>query len=101
MQLKCGQCGAPFREPNLYLDRGIAVCSACGGVQRLPGPSASEGPNGSETPAARKPQGGVPAPTRFTVENDGLELTIQQRWIQWGLLFLLFFAIAWDSFLVG
>ncbi len=39
MQLKCGQCGAPFRDANLHLDRDIAVCSACGGVQRLPGPT--------------------------------------------------------------
>ena len=101
MQLKCGQCGAPFRAADLHLDRGIAVCSACGGVQRLPGPIISAAPNDSETPAARKPQGDVPVPERFTVENDGQELTIRQRWFQWGLLFLLFFAIAWDSFLVG
>ena len=101
MQLKCGQCGAPFRAADLHLDRGIAVCSACGGVQRLPGPIISAAPNDSETPAARKSEGDVPVPERFTVENDGQELTIRQRWFQWGLLFLLFFAIAWDSFLVG
>lgn len=28
-------------------------------------------------------------------------MTIRHRWFQWALLFLLFFAIAWDSFLVG
>lgn len=101
MQLNCGQCGAPFRAADLHLDRGIAVCSACGGVQRLPGPVTSETPHNAGASANRKSQGDVPVPDRFTVENDGMELTIRQRWFQWGLLFLLFFAIAWDSFLVG
>lgn len=101
MQLNCGQCGAPFRAADLHLDRGIAVCSACGSVQRLPGPLNPESQHNSEVPIARKPLGDVPVPARFTVEDDGMELTIQQSWFQWGLIFLLFFAIAWDSFLVG
>lgn len=101
MQLKCGQCGAPFREADLHLDRGIAVCSACGSVQRLPGPTASQSPSDSGTTASRKPSGEVPMPAQFTVEDDGHELTIRQRWFQWAMLFLMFFAIAWDSFLVG
>lgn len=101
MQLKCGQCGAPFRAADLHLDRGIAVCSACGSVQRLPGPTASESSSDSEVTPPRKPQGDVPIPAQFTVEDDGHELTIRQRWFQWAILFLMFFAIAWDSFLVG
>ncbi len=101
MQLKCGQCGAPFRAADLHLDRGIAVCSACGSVQRLPGPITSVTPNASEATAKQKPQGDVPVPERFTVEDNGQELIVRQRWFQWGLFFLLFFAIAWDSFLVG
>lgn len=101
MQLNCGQCGAPFRAGDLHFDRGIAVCSACGSVQRLPGPVGSESPNTPEASVARKPLGDVPVPTRFTVENDGMELTIRHRWFQWAFLFLLFFAIAWDSFLMG
>lgn len=101
MQLTCGQCGAPFRAADLHLDRGIAVCSACGSVQRLPGPSAPETPADSESPAGRQPLGDVPVPTQFTVEDDGHELVLRQCWFQWGYLFLLVFAIAWDSFLVG
>jgi hypothetical protein len=101
MQLKCGQCGAPFRAADLHLDRGIAVCSACGGVQRLPGPTVSEPRQAGDPSPARKPLGDVPAPAQITVEDDGHELTIRQRWFHWALLFLLFFAIAWDSFLVG
>ena len=101
MQLKCEQCGAPFRATDLQLHRGIAVCSACAGVQRLPGPTTSEAPNTSEASANRKSTADVPVPERFTVDNDGHELTIRQRWFQGALFFLLFFAIAWDSFLVG
>lgn len=101
MQLTCGQCGAPFRAADLHLDRGIAVCSACGGVQRLPGPIIPDAKNKSEGPANRKPSIDVPVPERFTVEDDGHALTIRFGWFQWILLFLLFFVIAWDSFLIG
>ena len=101
MQLQCGQCGAPFRAADLHLDRGIAVCSACGGVQRLPGPITSVTSNDSKTTVKQKPSADVPVPDRFTVEDDGRELTIRFGWFQWILFFLLFFAIAWDSFLVG
>ncbi len=101
MQLNCGQCGAPFRVADLHLDRGIAICSACGSVQRLPGPTASETSSDSEATSPRKPLGDVPMPAQFSVEDDGHELTIRRRWFQWAMLFLMFFAIAWDSFLVG
>jgi len=101
MQLKCGQCGAPFRGADLHLDRGIAVCSACGGVQRLPGPTTVESVNNSESADSGKSFRDVPIPEQFALENDGHELTIRQRWFHWALLFLLCFAIAWDSFLVG
>ena len=101
MQLTCGQCGAPFRAADLHLDRGIAVCSACGGVQRLPGPITSGATSDSEAPVNRKPSGDVPVPDRFTVDVDGSELMIRWRWFQAVLFFLLFFAIAWDSFLAG
>lgn len=101
MQLKCGQCGAPFRAADLHLDRGIAVCSACGSVQRLPASVGSGSSDDSELLPAPKPLGDVPMPAAFMVEDNGHELTIRQRWFHWALLFLLFFAIAWDSFLVG
>lgn len=100
MQLKCGQCGAPFRAADLHLDRGIAVCSACGSVQRLPGPTASESSSDSGAASPRKSAGDVPMPAQFTVEDDGHELTIRRRWFQWAMLFLMFLAIVWDCYLV-
>lgn len=101
MQLKCGQCGAPFRAADLHLDRGIAVCSACGSVQRLPGPTTAVSSTESGAVSSGKASGDVPMPAQFTVEDNGHELTIRQRWFQWAMLILMFFAIAWDSFLVG
>ena len=101
MQLKCEQCGSPFRSADLHLERGLATCAACGGVQRLPGPVANEARHTSQPSLPSKPAGDVPVPDRFTVTDEGHELTIQYRWFQWALFFLLFFAIAWDSFLIG
>jgi hypothetical protein len=101
LQLNCKQCGAPLRESDLRLDRGIAVCSSCGGVQRLPGPVAPRAPEDSGGPVSRKPPGEVPVPDRFVIEELGNQLTIRYRWFHAALFFLLFFTIAWDSFLVG
>ncbi|HLQ46148.1 MAG TPA: hypothetical protein VK137_15510, partial [Planctomycetaceae bacterium] len=101
LQLKCEQCGAPFRATDLHLERGLATCAACGGVQRLPEPVAADVRGGEERPSSRKPPGDVPVPARFTIENNGTELVIRRSWFQFGLFFLLFFAIAWDSFLIG
>ena len=51
--------------------------------------------------STRKSPGNVPIPPRFTVEDNGQELVIRERWFQGSLFFLLFFVIAWDCFLVG
>ena len=101
VQLKCEQCGAPYRAADLRLDRSLATCAACGGVQRLPGPVASESCDTSQPSSPSKSVGDVAVPDRFTVTDEGQELTIQYRWFRWVMLFLLFFAIAWDSFLIG
>src|SRR6185503_9809473 len=44
----------------------------------------------------------VPIPERYTVSRHGDELSISWRWFKPGQhLFLLFFVIAWDAFLVN
>ncbi len=101
MQLKCGQCGAPFRAGDLHLQRGIATCGACGGVQQLPDRSVPADNSTKTQSRAAKPLGDVPLPARMTVDNDGMQLAIRLSWFQWPLVFLLFCAIAWDSFLMG
>jgi hypothetical protein len=42
----------------------------------------------------------VPIPDRFTVARAGDELTVSWRWFKPHHIFMLFFVIAWDAFLV-
>lgn len=101
MQLKCEQCGAPFQATDLHLERGLAICRACGGVQHLPQRSLpDDGSDSAPHNTPRKPTSDVPLPAQFSLDDDGRNLTIRQRWFHPALFFLLFFAIAWDSFLV-
>jgi hypothetical protein len=59
-------------------------------VDRLkkPGPAA----------AVEEPQ--IPIPERFNVTRTANELTVRWRWFRAQHVFMLFFAIAWDAFLV-
>ena len=109
MQLECEQCGAPMREADLRLDRGIAVCARCGGVRVLPehvGRNESNSANEDDGKARENEndhadQQLVPVPSRFEVENQPGELIIRWRWFHPAMFILLVFAIAWDSFVIG
>jgi hypothetical protein len=100
MQLKCEQCGAPFQAKDLHLERGLATCSACGSVQQLPQRPQPESHDDAQAADRAKPKQVVPIPSRFVVTDEGSELTIHYRWFTPVIIFLAFFAIAWDSFLV-
>lgn len=89
--LTCPSCRSAISEQGLDLARGIAKCSHCGALALLP---ASARPERSlERPA-------VPLPERVTLRElpDGVELRV--RWFTPLVWFLLFFVIAWDSFLI-
>lgn len=50
--------------------------------------------------AAFRERGEVPMPTRMRLENTAHGLAILRRWFSPAILFLVFFCIAWDGFLV-
>ena len=91
MQLDCRNCGAPLGATELQPERGIATCRFCTTVTRLPKPPAP--PHRSAKPL-------VPRPAGITVEETPDGLRILRRWFTPALFFLLFFCIAWDSFLI-
>ena len=98
MALTCDKCGAAFRQGDLDLERGIATCLYCHAVSRLAGVSDSD----EDRPAAtrEKDRPPVPRPEGIAVVEDGRTLRITRRWFHPMLFFLLFFCIAWDSFLI-
>jgi hypothetical protein len=92
MELACTACGANFQKEDLNFDYGIATCRYCHAVTRLRlvGEPA-------ERPRER-PQ--VPQPKGVTVDDLGHTFRITRRWFSPVFIFLLFFCIVWDGFLV-
>lgn len=99
MDLTCHSCGAPFRSEDLNLEYGIATCRFCHAVTKLPRMTSPDlaRADDPESPAIR-PR--VPKPDGITVEDYGHGIKMSRRWFSPVLFFLLFFCIAWDSFLI-
>lgn len=96
----CENCGAHIEVRPREL---VIVCRECGYEQRLSGVD----------PAVDVPLKGVPPvstgellepippkPSGVRIDDDGYRLRIRRRWFGVHYIFLLFFCIAWDSFLV-
>lgn len=94
MLLTCKACGAAIGAENVDLVHDIATCPYCGAVTRL---EEIRKPTQDVAPAVR-PR--VELPPRFTVDDSFGGLTIRWRWFSPAILFLAFFAVVWDSFLV-
>jgi hypothetical protein len=109
MQLSCASCGAKIPAADVSLERLVAKCRQCDAVFSF---AANVG-RAASPPQARPPlppgirieKGEPPLPDSPTYRSVGRPhdpgpLVITRRWFQFHHLFLLFFCIAWDSFLV-
>lgn len=112
MQVTCPNCSAAVRSDDVNLRRMVAKCAACNEVFALD-PSLA-------APSAHQ-RARVPQPKSITVEKDGEEkaptsetyrsppdagggdpgrLVIRRKWLGPVHLFMLFFAVLWNGFLV-
>jgi hypothetical protein len=73
-----------------------ARCRFCGAVARLPGPPAAAASTEPDT----TPRAPLSLPSGVTVAESGGRLTITRRWFHWAALFLAFFTVVWNGFLV-
>lgn len=104
--LSCKSCGAAMRGDGFDRRLGVVVCAHCGAIFDLTRradreavlPELPVAPAGKAAGGARAP---VALPAGMVVDRQGPgRLAVRWRWFQWPALFLLFFAVAWDSFLV-
>lgn len=93
MPLQCPQCRASIAAEDVNIQALVGMCRACREVFRIDGqlPPAAM----LAAPAPRQPQ-----PASVVIHEEGDEHRLQWRWFRPMLFFLLFFCIAWDSFLV-
>lgn len=98
MQMSCEVCHTPLRAEDVRLDLAVAKCHSCTAVYDLSGRKA-RGLSVQVKGKAIRPK--VALPSKFKVEEDGLTTRLSWRWFNPAThLFLAFFCIAWDSFLV-
>jgi hypothetical protein len=97
--LRCPSCASPLIPGDLGASRGFIQCSHCGTALTLGSPEATSNPSNDSAGRTRSRQE-IPLPTSLQVTRVGDNLEIRRRWFTPAVLFLVFFCIAWDSFLV-
>ena len=93
MKIVCPTCRVPVAAEDVALDTGLAKCRTCNNVFRfdnLPGLAA---------PAVR-PRQNVGRPRNVVSSEIDGGLTVRYRWFSPKYVFLAFFCLFWDGFLV-
>ena len=93
--LRCKNCGATISPENVVERLAMARCDHCGSVfavSGLPTPA-----SGAEEP---RPRVKVPMPRGIRVEELGSSLEIRRRWFGPAFVFLAFFCVFWNGFMI-
>jgi hypothetical protein len=90
--LKCPACGSTLAAKDLDPDRGLAKCAHCGALMSIAAPVAGAGG------FRARPEVPLPPALQTTELPDGFE--IRRRWFTPAVLFLVFFCVMWDGFLL-
>jgi hypothetical protein len=93
MIVSCPTCRQRIPADDVNVQLAIAKCAACNVVFEFADQVGRDR-------APIRDRGTVPMPKGIRVEELGSDLTISWRWWRWSALFLLFFCIIWDGFLV-
>ena len=97
MRVECPSCAAVIPAADVDLSTRLAKCRGCDEVFALDVPGAAPAP----APRRDEPELMPPVPAGVTVFDDGFTRRLTYRWFTPAAFFLLFFCIAWDSFLVA
>jgi hypothetical protein len=98
MNLFCPKCGRPIPVEDVNLSTGLARCRACINLLNVstihpPTPPPATAPDPRTQPI-------LPFSHRFHFNEFAGNLSIHWRWFNITYLFVAFFCVAWDSFLV-
>lgn len=96
LHVVCPNCDATIDPEEINIKLGVAKCVTCQSVFSF-ADQVPPADSGAPVPAARAE---VPLPSGIRVEQWGHELCLARRWFTPAVLFLLFFCVAWDGFLV-
>jgi hypothetical protein len=94
-ELRCKSCGATIGPENFVERLAMARCGHCGTVFAVSGLPT---PAGAAPPPA--PRVKVPMPRGIQVEELGGLLEIRRRWFGPAFIFLAFFCVVWNGFMI-
>jgi hypothetical protein len=94
MKIICPSCHVPVAAEDVNLDNGLAKCRTCNNVFRF-----ADAPELAAQPGMR-PRPPMQKPGSVVQREVGGELTLEYRWFSPRYLFLAFFCLFWDGFLV-
>jgi hypothetical protein len=102
--LSCKLCGATLTADQLDRRLAIITCNHCGGIYDLTKQRGSEQRGESGRLDGNQVQilnerAPAPLPEKFRIEKSVGKFSISWRWFEYSGLFLLFFSIAWNSFI--
>jgi hypothetical protein len=95
LELKCKNCGSAINLADINTLTGIMSCKHCGAIYKI-APSAAE----TQAAAANQQRPEIPLPEKFKVQKTLEGLEISWRWFKAVHVFMIFFAIAWNGFMV-
>ena len=93
MQIKCKSCSRDIAASDVNIDQLVAKCSYCSAVFDFS--------DQLERSATATPRAEVQLPPGISVSQERGELLIRHRWFKPLFIFLAFFALVWDCFMVG
>ncbi|MEM7018176.1 MAG: hypothetical protein AAF512_12655 [Pseudomonadota bacterium] len=93
MQLNCKSCNAQIPAEDVNIDQMVAKCCVCDAVFSF----ADQFP---DAPPRRPPKTKVGQPKRISIDYASGGLVIARKWFRPLFIFLTFFAIFWDGFMV-
>ena len=98
MQMFCEVCGSTLRAEDVRLDLAVAKCHTCNAVYDLSGRKGRAVSPPSELKPVIRPKAALPQ--RFQVDEDGPVTRITWRWFNPVHIFMAFFCVIWDGFLI-
>ncbi len=96
MEIRCKNCGTPIPAEDINLANALAKCRQCHAVFSFAGAVGLP----ASAPTAPVKREKVPLPPAIQVEEGMSKLTLTRRWFSPVYIFLAFFCVMWDGFLV-
>jgi hypothetical protein len=100
MLVHCTQCGKLIPAEDLNIDTAIGRCRACNAVFSFAKALEQESGGLPARQFKAEDRGKVPLPSGIRVDDQGDQVRYVRRWFSSQCVFLLFFCVLWDGFLV-